>query len=142
MPAFEDLLSDDEIAAVTAFIKSTWLPHIRQQQQRINEDWEERAVSHEPFAQRVGSRKRQAAKPAERRQIPSISSQGFARDPGHHLPVATSLVDGAAVLRRTCLVRQHVTIGDMWKEQTDLWPKFQHRESGSPVRAWSSRIVQ
>ncbi len=35
MPAFEDILSDDEIAAVLAFIKSTWPERERDNQARI-----------------------------------------------------------------------------------------------------------
>ena len=45
MRAFEGILTDEEIAAAIAFIKSTWPPHIRRQQERINEEWEERGVS-------------------------------------------------------------------------------------------------
>jgi len=36
MPAFEDVLSDGEIRAVLAFIKSQWPARIRQQQDAIN----------------------------------------------------------------------------------------------------------
>lgn len=37
MPAFDKTLSDAEIAAILAYIKSTWPPSIRQRQQRLNE---------------------------------------------------------------------------------------------------------
>ena len=36
MPAFDGILSDDQIAAVLAYIKSTWPPDIRERQARIN----------------------------------------------------------------------------------------------------------
>ncbi|WP_142849054.1 cytochrome c [Telmatospirillum sp. J64-1] len=36
MPAFGDILSDEEIRAVLAYIKSTWPPHIQAQQERRN----------------------------------------------------------------------------------------------------------
>jgi mono/diheme cytochrome c family protein len=36
MPAFDGVLSDDQIAAVLAYIKSTWPPDIRVRQARIN----------------------------------------------------------------------------------------------------------
>ena len=36
MPAFEKRLSDEEIASVLAFIKSTWQPEIRAKQARMN----------------------------------------------------------------------------------------------------------
>jgi len=36
MPAFEGVLTDDQIAAVLAYIKSTWPPDIRERQARIN----------------------------------------------------------------------------------------------------------
>ena len=36
MPAFEGVLSDDQIAAVLAYIKSTWPPDVRARQARIN----------------------------------------------------------------------------------------------------------
>src|SRR5262249_8973662 len=36
MPAFGGVLSDDQIAAVLAYIKSTWPPDIRARQARIN----------------------------------------------------------------------------------------------------------
>jgi mono/diheme cytochrome c family protein len=36
MPAFAGTLSDDQIAAVLAYIKSTWPPDIRERQARIN----------------------------------------------------------------------------------------------------------
>ena len=36
MPAFEETLSDDEIAAVLAYIKSRWPADIRERQARIN----------------------------------------------------------------------------------------------------------
>ncbi|WP_324288662.1 c-type cytochrome [Hoeflea alexandrii] len=35
MPAFEDILSDEEIAAVLAFIKSTWPERQRESQARV-----------------------------------------------------------------------------------------------------------
>lgn len=37
MPAFVDVLSDEEIWAVLAFIKAKWPPHIRARQTSINE---------------------------------------------------------------------------------------------------------
>jgi mono/diheme cytochrome c family protein len=37
MPAFEDVLTDREIAAVLAFIKSTWPPEIRRRQEARGE---------------------------------------------------------------------------------------------------------
>jgi mono/diheme cytochrome c family protein len=37
MPAFEGILTDAEIAAVLAYIKSTWPPDVRAQNARINE---------------------------------------------------------------------------------------------------------
>lgn len=37
MPAYDGTLSDDEIAAVLAYIKSTWPPNIRAHSARINE---------------------------------------------------------------------------------------------------------
>jgi S-disulfanyl-L-cysteine oxidoreductase SoxD len=37
MPAFEGLLSDEEVVAVIEFIKSTWPAHIRELQERRNE---------------------------------------------------------------------------------------------------------
>jgi mono/diheme cytochrome c family protein len=43
MPAFEGTLTDEEIAAVIAFIKGNWPPHIRRQQERINEEWKRSA---------------------------------------------------------------------------------------------------
>jgi mono/diheme cytochrome c family protein len=36
MPAFDGVLSDDQIAAVLAYIKSTWPPDIRERQAHIN----------------------------------------------------------------------------------------------------------
>lgn len=45
MPAFEGILTDEELAAVIAFIKSSWPQHLRQQQERINENWKQRGVS-------------------------------------------------------------------------------------------------
>ena len=36
MPAFDGTLSDEQIAAVLAYIKSTWPPDIRERQGRIN----------------------------------------------------------------------------------------------------------
>jgi mono/diheme cytochrome c family protein len=36
MPAFDGALSDDQIAAVLAYIESTWPPDIRERQARIN----------------------------------------------------------------------------------------------------------
>ncbi|MCI0429372.1 MAG: c-type cytochrome [Rhodospirillales bacterium] len=36
MPAFDGTLSDDQIAAVLAYIKSTWPPDVRERQSRIN----------------------------------------------------------------------------------------------------------
>jgi mono/diheme cytochrome c family protein len=36
MPGFTDVLSDDEIRAVLAYIKSRWPERIRQQQESIN----------------------------------------------------------------------------------------------------------
>ena len=36
MPAFDGKLSDDQIAAVLAYIKSTWPPDVRERQARIN----------------------------------------------------------------------------------------------------------
>ena len=41
MPAFDEKLSDDQIAAVLAYIKSTWPPDIRARQARINAQAEE-----------------------------------------------------------------------------------------------------
>jgi mono/diheme cytochrome c family protein len=37
MPGFAEVLADREIWAVLAFIKSTWPPHIREHQRRIDE---------------------------------------------------------------------------------------------------------
>jgi mono/diheme cytochrome c family protein len=45
MPAFEGILGDEELAAAIAFVKSTWPPHIRQQQERMNEHWRQSGVS-------------------------------------------------------------------------------------------------
>jgi mono/diheme cytochrome c family protein len=36
MPAYEGLLTDAEIVAVLSFIKSTWPPNIRRQQEEVN----------------------------------------------------------------------------------------------------------
>jgi mono/diheme cytochrome c family protein len=36
MPAFEGTLSEEQVAAVLAYIKSTWPPEIRERQARIN----------------------------------------------------------------------------------------------------------
>lgn len=36
MPAFGGMLSDDDITAVLAFIKSEWPPEIRAAQERLN----------------------------------------------------------------------------------------------------------
>jgi len=36
MPIFKEILSDDEIWAVLAYIESQWPPHIRQARKRIN----------------------------------------------------------------------------------------------------------
>ena len=41
MPAFDGKLSDDQIAAVLAYIKSTWPPDTRERQARINAQAEE-----------------------------------------------------------------------------------------------------
>lgn len=41
MPAFAGVLTDDEIAAAIAFIKSRWPPDIRAQQAHINKQWNE-----------------------------------------------------------------------------------------------------
>jgi mono/diheme cytochrome c family protein len=38
MPAFDGKLSDDQIAAVLAYIKSKWPPDIRARQERINKE--------------------------------------------------------------------------------------------------------
>lgn len=38
MPAFADRLSDRDIAAILAYIKSTWPPSVREKQLRINSD--------------------------------------------------------------------------------------------------------
>jgi len=38
MPAFADILTDEQIAAVLAYIKSTWPADIRERQARINEE--------------------------------------------------------------------------------------------------------
>ena len=40
MPGFADSLSDDEIWAVLAYIKSTWPDHIRAQQERRNQSYQ------------------------------------------------------------------------------------------------------
>jgi S-disulfanyl-L-cysteine oxidoreductase SoxD len=37
MPAFDSVLSDKEIAAVIAYIKSTWPPNIQQLQEEVNQ---------------------------------------------------------------------------------------------------------
>jgi mono/diheme cytochrome c family protein len=42
MPAFKGTLSDDEIRAVLAYIKSTWPADIRTRQERINKQSEAR----------------------------------------------------------------------------------------------------
>ncbi|NKB47939.1 MAG: c-type cytochrome [Alphaproteobacteria bacterium] len=42
MPAFKDILSDDEIRAVLAYIKSRWPARIRRQQESINRRAENR----------------------------------------------------------------------------------------------------
>jgi len=44
MPAFAGTLTDDEIAAAIAFIKSRWPPDIRARQAHINEQWNEQGV--------------------------------------------------------------------------------------------------
>ena len=44
MPAFGDVLDDDEIIAILSFIKSHWPSHIRQYQDDINRRFEERNV--------------------------------------------------------------------------------------------------
>jgi len=36
MPAFKDLLSDEEIVAVLSYIKSTWGDEVRQLNNKIN----------------------------------------------------------------------------------------------------------
>jgi len=41
MPAFAGILTDREIAAVLAFIKSTWPPEIRKRQERISQQAQE-----------------------------------------------------------------------------------------------------
>ena len=40
MPAFKDVLRDDEIWAALAYIKSTWPPDIRARQERLNQQSE------------------------------------------------------------------------------------------------------
>jgi mono/diheme cytochrome c family protein len=45
MPAFAGVLTDEEIAAVIAFIKSRWPVHVREQQARITEQWRAQGVS-------------------------------------------------------------------------------------------------
>jgi mono/diheme cytochrome c family protein len=45
MPAFAGVLTDDEIAAAIAFIKSRWPADIRARQTHVNEQWKERGVS-------------------------------------------------------------------------------------------------
>ena len=37
MPAFGDVLSNEEIAAVIAYIKSTWPPDIQRLQEEVNQ---------------------------------------------------------------------------------------------------------
>ncbi len=37
MPAYEDILTDAEIAAVLAYIKSTWPPNVQKRQRRLTE---------------------------------------------------------------------------------------------------------
>jgi mono/diheme cytochrome c family protein len=37
MPAFEKTLSDSQIAAILAYIKSTWPPEVQRRQNRMNE---------------------------------------------------------------------------------------------------------
>jgi len=39
MPGFEDILTDDEILSVLAFIKSTWPPQIKDHHDRVNADY-------------------------------------------------------------------------------------------------------
>jgi hypothetical protein len=39
------MLTDDEIAAAIAFIKSRWPADIRARQARVNEQWQEQGVS-------------------------------------------------------------------------------------------------
>jgi len=36
MPAYEEVLTDEEIKAVLSFIKSTWLPETREYQNSLN----------------------------------------------------------------------------------------------------------
>jgi mono/diheme cytochrome c family protein len=45
MPAFAGVLTDDEIAAAIAFIKSRWPPDIRARQAHINEQWNDQGVT-------------------------------------------------------------------------------------------------
>jgi mono/diheme cytochrome c family protein len=45
MPAFSGTLTDDEIAAAIAFIKSRWPADIRARQARINEQWHDKGVT-------------------------------------------------------------------------------------------------
>lgn len=45
MPAFAGVLSDDEIAAAIAFIKSRWPADTRARQAHISEQWKEQGVS-------------------------------------------------------------------------------------------------
>jgi mono/diheme cytochrome c family protein len=45
MPAFVGVLTDDEIAAAIAFIKSRWPADIRARQAHISEQWKEQGVS-------------------------------------------------------------------------------------------------
>jgi mono/diheme cytochrome c family protein len=42
MPAFKDILTDQQIWAVLAYIKSTWPPHIRARQEQVNQRAEAR----------------------------------------------------------------------------------------------------
>jgi mono/diheme cytochrome c family protein len=37
MPAYDDVLTDAEIWAILAYIKSTWPPNIRARQKRLDE---------------------------------------------------------------------------------------------------------
>ncbi len=45
MPAFAGVLTDDEIAAAIAFIKSRWPPDISARQAHINEQWNDQGVT-------------------------------------------------------------------------------------------------
>jgi mono/diheme cytochrome c family protein len=44
MPAFAGVLTDDEIAAAIAFIKSRWPADIRARQAHVNEQWNEQGI--------------------------------------------------------------------------------------------------